>query len=81
MREAGPFYAYDASAVYNGYVAATGTLVGSVLNQVLPHKAHGDVRSYDEVDGISKRIRTFNFLYNFTRAAPSPPATGETGDR
>ncbi|MCZ6794085.1 MAG: hypothetical protein O7J95_10795 [Planctomycetota bacterium] len=80
VREAGPFYAYDASAVYNGYVAATGTLVGSVLNQVLPHKAHGDVRSYDEVDGISKRVRTFNFLYNFTRAAPSSPATGETGD-
>jgi hypothetical protein len=71
VEDAEPFYAYDASAVYNGHIADLGTVFGSLLNQLNPSAAHGDVRSYDEVAGMAKRLRTFTFIYNFTRARKS----------
>ena len=63
---------FDASLVYNGIIGNSPgklkTAWGTLANQLLIGKAHGDVRSYGMVDGITKRERTFTFIYNFTRA-------------
>lgn len=60
---------YDASSIYNGHIrdsAGFGKAIGSLRN-VIPPGAHGDVRSYDLVDGIPLRTRTFHWIYDMTR--------------
>jgi pimeloyl-ACP methyl ester carboxylesterase len=69
--DAGPYYLFDAKEVYSGYNASVGPVLGKVLNQLDVSKAHGDLRSYDIVDGLQKRERTFRFLYSFTRRRPA----------
>ena len=68
------FQLFDASRVYNGVIGKESYqflnvfALGPLMNQLLPGEAHGDIRRYDKVQRVSKRERTFNFVYNFTRS-------------
>lgn len=58
---------YDAASLYTGFATGCGAVGGWVLNFIYPAKAHGDLHSYELLDGVRKRERTMNWIYNLTR--------------
>lgn len=60
-------HVFDARLVYDGHCTRLGAIFGSIVNQLDPAAAHSDVRSYELVDGVSKRERTFHWVLNMSR--------------